>query len=146
MLGEALRKNKRTQASVEFYKHALDQDPTQFVYYARLGGVYIALGQTDQALEVFRRSVLRFPKLPEAHYFVGIAARAQADYDTAERELRKSLALQPENVNALAQLGFVLLERDRMTEAETFLRRDQQFRQVGFEARHHWQAQLPSRM
>src|SRR5437870_3450093 len=89
MLGEALRKNHRTPASVEFYKRALEQDATQFVYYARLGGVYITLGQPDQALAVFRRSVQRFPELPEAHYFIGIAARAQADYETAEGELRK---------------------------------------------------------
>jgi tetratricopeptide (TPR) repeat protein len=123
MLGEALRKNRRTEASVEFYKRALDQDPSKFVYYARLGGVYIVLGQPGPAGEVFRRGVLRFPKLAEAHYFAGISARAMADYDTADAELRKSLALETNNVNALAQLGFVLLERDRMTEAETVLRR-----------------------
>ena len=123
MLGEALRKNKRMQASVEFYKRALDQDASKFVYYVRLGGAYIALGQPDRALEVFRRGVQHFPKLQEAHYFAGVAARAQADYDLAEAELRKSLALEPNNVNALAQLGLVLLERDRMAEAEAALRR-----------------------
>src|SRR5205807_9356158 len=71
MLGEVLRKNKRTEASVEFYQRALEQDTTQFVYYARLGGVYLALGQLDRAIEIFRRGALRFPTLPEAHYFVG---------------------------------------------------------------------------
>src|SRR6266850_3996724 len=71
MLGEALRKNRSTEASVEFYKRALDQDPSKFVYYARLGGVYILLGQTGQAAEVFRHGILRFPNLAEAHYFAG---------------------------------------------------------------------------
>lgn len=123
MLGEALRKNRRTSASVEFYKRALDQDASKFVYYARLGGAYIILGQPDQGLEIFRRGLQRFPNLPQAHYFVGVAARAQANYDLAETELRKSLELESDNVNTLAQLGFVLLERDRITEAEAMLRR-----------------------
>ena len=123
MLADLLRKNQRTKASVEFYRRAWEQDPTQYIYYARLGGVYLALAQIDQALEVFRRGALKFPSLPEAHYFAGIAARAQSDYDLAEIELRKSLALGPDNVNALAQLGVVLLERQRIAEAETVLRK-----------------------
>lgn len=123
MLGEALRKNSRAEASIAFYQRALDQDPGKFVYYARLGGAYVMLGQSEEALEVFRRGQKRFPKLPEAHYFVGIAARAKADYDLAEAELRKSFALRPDNVDTLAQLGFIVGERDRQLEAEKLLRR-----------------------
>jgi tetratricopeptide (TPR) repeat protein len=122
MVGEGLRKNHRASESVEFYRRAFQQDPSKFVYYARLGGVYLVLGQFDQAREVFSLGLHRFPSLPEAHYFLGIAARGAADYEQAEAELRKSLSLEPNNVNALAQLGFVLLERDRMAEAETKLR------------------------
>jgi tetratricopeptide (TPR) repeat protein len=123
MLGEALRRNRRSSASVEFYQRALEQDASKFVYYARLGGVYIMLGRTEQAVEVFRQGVLRFPNLSEAHYFAGVAARAAANYETAAGELRKALALEPDNVNALAQLGFVLLERGQMPEAESVLQR-----------------------
>jgi len=123
MLGEALRKNQRTRASIDFYRRALEQDPSKFAYYARLGGVYIVLGEGDQAAAVFHRGLVRFPNLPEAHYFSGVAARAAADYTLAEAEMRKALELEPDNVNALAQLGFVLIERDRMTEGETALRR-----------------------
>ena len=123
MLGEALRKNRRTQGAAEFYKRALEQDETKFAYYARLGGTYIVLGQLDQALDVFRRAEKRFPQSAEAHYFVGIAARGRGDYDLAETELRMSLVLEPDNVNALAQLGFVVLGRDRVDEAERLLRR-----------------------
>ncbi|HZI47355.1 MAG TPA: tetratricopeptide repeat protein, partial [Pyrinomonadaceae bacterium] len=122
MLGEALRKNKQIRDSVQFYERALDQDPSQFAYYARLGGVYIALRESDRAFKIFSQGLERFAKLPEAHYFVAISARARGDYDLAESELRQSLALAPANVNALAQLGFILLERDRLTEAEATLR------------------------
>jgi len=123
MLGESSRKNHHASASVEYYRRALEEDPSKFVHYARLGGVYIVLRLPDQAREVFHLGVQRFPSLPEAHYFLGIAARAAADYGQAEAELRKALLLEPNNVDAMAQLGFILLERDRTAEAETALRR-----------------------
>jgi Flp pilus assembly protein TadD len=123
MLGEVLRKNQRTHSAVEFYQRALDQDSTKFTYYARLGGTYFLLGQHDRALEVFQRAAQRFPKMAEAHHFVGVAARAQADYGLAEAEFRKSLVLRPDNVDTLAQLGFIVGERDRFEEAEKILRR-----------------------
>jgi len=122
MLGEALRKNRRSEPAIEFYQAALNQDATKFVYYARLGGAYLQLGQLDRALEVFGRALQRFPRLPEAHYFVGIAARARADYARAESEFRESLRLRPRNVDTLAQLGFIVGERDRYAEAEELLR------------------------
>jgi tetratricopeptide (TPR) repeat protein len=123
MLGEALRKHRRTAAAVEFYQRALDQDGSILAQYTRLGGAYIVLRQPQQALDVFTRAAKHFPQSPEAHYFVGVAARAGADYDLADREFRLSLTLQPDNVNALAQLGFVLQERDKTVEAERTLRR-----------------------
>lgn len=123
MLGEALRKNQRLQAAIVFYKLALDQDATKFVYYARLGGAYVVLRLPEQALDVFRRAETRFPNLPEAHYFLGVAARSRGDYNLAENEFRKALSLEPDNVNALAQLGFIVGERDRFSEAERLLRR-----------------------
>lgn len=123
MLGEALRRNRRTQASVDFYRRALDQDPEKFVYYARLGGAYLLLVQHDQALEVFQRAVQRFPNLAEAHYFSGLAARGKRDYVLAEAAFRQSLVLKPDNADALAQLGFIVGERDNLAEAEQLLRR-----------------------
>jgi Flp pilus assembly protein TadD len=54
---------------------------------------------------------------------VGVAARARADYGLAEAEFRKSLALRPDNVDTLAQLGFIVGERDHFDEAEKLLRR-----------------------
>jgi tetratricopeptide (TPR) repeat protein len=72
---------------------------------------------------VFRQAQTRFPNLPEAHYFLGVAARSRGDYSLAENEFRKTLSLEPDNVNALAQLGFIVGERDRYSEAEQLLRR-----------------------
>jgi tetratricopeptide (TPR) repeat protein len=123
MLAEELRKNGRVEDAKEFYERALDQDQEKLVHYVRLGGVLLLLGQNEKALEIFRRGAERFPATAEAHYFVAIAARGRGDYEMAETSLRKSLALQPDNPDALAQLGFVLGERARFAEAEQLLRR-----------------------
>ncbi|MFS8086511.1 MAG: tetratricopeptide repeat protein, partial [Acidobacteriota bacterium] len=123
MIGEELRKQRRYEGAAEFYELALKQDPAQLVYYVRLGGAYMLLVRYDRALEMFQRAAQRFPTSAEAQYFVGIAARGFGNFEVAETALRKSLALKEGNVDALAQLGFVIGESGRNAEAEKLLRR-----------------------
>jgi len=123
MIGEELRKQRRYEGAVEFYQKALAQDPQQLVYYVRLGGTYILMAQSDRAAGIFQQATERFPASAEAQYFAGIGARAVGNFELAETALRKSLALKDNNVDALAQLGFVLEQRGLDAEAEKFLRR-----------------------
>jgi tetratricopeptide (TPR) repeat protein len=131
MIGEELRKQRRYEGAIEFYQKALDQDAGQLAYYVRPAGTFMLLTRYDRALELFQKAAERFPKSAEAQYFVGIAARGLANLDLAEASFRKSLALKDGNVDALAQLGFVLDERGQIAEAEKVLRRA-----VATDARH----------
>jgi tetratricopeptide (TPR) repeat protein len=133
MIGEELRQQRRYEGAAEFYQRALKQDATQLVYYVRLGGTYMLLVRYDRALELFQLAAQRFPRSAEAQYFAGIAARGNGTLDVAEAALRKSLALRDRNVDALAQLGFVMGDRGRDAEAETLLRRA-----VALEPRHFY--------
>jgi tetratricopeptide (TPR) repeat protein len=133
MIGEELRKQRRYEGAVEFYELALKQDAAQMVYYVRLGGTYMLLVRYDRALELFQRAAQQFPAAAEAQYFVGIAARGYGTLEVAEAALRKSLALRDGNVDALAQLGFVVGDRGRDAEAEKLLRRA-----VALEPRHFY--------
>ncbi|HSP61975.1 MAG TPA: tetratricopeptide repeat protein, partial [Pyrinomonadaceae bacterium] len=123
MIGEELRKQRRYEGAAEFYARALKQDASQLVYYVRLGGTYMLLVRYDGALELFQRAAQRFPGSAEAQYFVGIAARGHGTLEVAEAALRKSLDLKDGNVDAWAQLGFVVGDRGRDAEAEKLLRR-----------------------
>ena len=96
---------------------ALKQDASQLVYYVRLGGTYMLLVRYDRALDLFQRATKQFPASAEAQYFVGIAARGYGALEVAEAALRDG------NVDALAQLGFVVGDRGRDAEAEKLLRR-----------------------
>ncbi len=123
MIGEELRKQRRYEGAAEFYNLALAQDSSKIVYYVRLGGVYMLLVQYDKALELLERAARRFPNKPEIFYFIGVAARGRGAFETAETALRKSLALRPDDVDTLAQLGFIVGERGNFAEAEKLLRR-----------------------
>jgi tetratricopeptide (TPR) repeat protein len=123
MIGEELRKHRRYEGAAEFYELALKQDAAQLVYYVRLGGAYMLLVRYNRALEIFQRAARLFPGSAEAQYFIGIAARGYGNLEVAEAALRKSLVLRESNVDALAQLGFVLGDRGRDAEAEMLLRR-----------------------
>jgi tetratricopeptide (TPR) repeat protein len=133
MIGEELRKRRRYEGAAEFYQKALDQDAGQLVYYVRLGGAYMLLVRYDRALELFQRAAKRFPASAEAQYFVGIAARGYGNFALAEAALRQTLTLKDGNVDALAQLGFVVGEGGRNAEAEKFLRRA-----IGIDPRHFY--------
>ena len=123
MIGEELRKQRRYAGAAESYERALKQDAAQLVYYVRLGGTYMLLVRYDRALELFQRAAQLFPGSAEAQYFVGIAARGYGALDVAEAALHKSLVLRDGNVDAWAQLGFVVGDRGRDVEAEKLLRR-----------------------
>ena len=123
MLGELLQKHQRFESARDSYERALQQDLSHPVYYARLGGAYIALGQFEQALGVFQRAGQRFPEDADMHYFIALAARGMADYELAQAALRKSLLLKPNHVDALALLGAIFSDRGNAAAAERLLRR-----------------------
>jgi tetratricopeptide (TPR) repeat protein len=123
MLAELLLKHKQYESARDFYERALQQDASQPVYYARLGGIYILLGISARALDVFKRAVQRFPENADMRYFLALAARGTGDFDLALTAVRKSLSLKANQVDALALLGTILSDRGNIAEAEASLRR-----------------------
>ncbi len=123
MLGELLSRQQNFVAAKDFYERALRQEPARPVHHVRLGGVHLLLGDTPKALEIFRQAAERFPRDAEIQYFVGMAARATADYDLSLSALQKSLDLRADNADALALMGAIKAERDDFAAAEKLLRR-----------------------
>src|SRR6266446_1571605 len=134
MLGELSAKHQDYSAARDYYERAWRQDPTLSVYYIRLGGVYLLLGNPNQALKIFQSAAERFPTIAEVHYFAAIAGRGVGNYDLALAELQKSLALQPNSADSLALSGAINLDRANPLEAEKLLRRALTFNQQHFNA------------
>ena len=88
-------------------------------------GVYNSLGlvaagrkQYAQAVELFERSIKLKPEEAEPHLNLGAAYRHLGMPGPAERELRRALALSPLDYRILNDLGQLLLEAGRVSEAE----------------------------
>ena len=136
MLGELAAKRQDYSAARDYYERAWRQDPTLSVYYIRLGGVLLLLGNVNQALKIFQSAAERFPAIAEIHYFTAIAARGVGNYDLALVELQKSLSLQPNSADSLALSGAINLDRANLAEAEKLLRRALIFNQQHFNAQY----------
>ena len=60
---------------------------------------------------------------PALYYLDGYSARAAGDYDDALVAFRRALAIEPDNAEVLANVGFIASERGQDEEAERLLRR-----------------------
>jgi tetratricopeptide (TPR) repeat protein len=67
-------------------------------------------GQYDEALELLREGLARYPAAVELHVGVGYARLAREEFAWARRSFEESLILDAEHEDALAGLGEVLLK------------------------------------
>lgn len=80
-------------------------------------------GEYEEALRVLREGLSLYPNCVELHVGMGFAHLAREDFVWAKRALETSLVLDPENEDALAGLGEVLLRfGERKAALETFQR------------------------
>jgi tetratricopeptide (TPR) repeat protein len=122
MLGELFTKYKRYADAKTYYELVLKNDSTKPVYYVRLGGIYLFLKDFENALKIFKKGTESFPKIPELHYFLAIAARGLGNFDLALAETKKSLAIK-ETADSYSLFGVIMADRNEIVEAEKSLRK-----------------------
>jgi tetratricopeptide (TPR) repeat protein len=83
------------------------------------GWAEAALGRLEDALRSFRRAVELPPGTPEAHWGLGAIHQARRDSDAAIACFERALALRPDYVAALNDLGVALKDCGRLPEAPT---------------------------
>jgi tetratricopeptide (TPR) repeat protein len=93
-LVELLRKAKRSEAAVE---QALI-----------VANTYFRLGQTNKALEEYRRIQSWAPATPKLHQEYGQALLKLERWEAAQSEFRRAVQLDPQNPVALAQLNLTM--------------------------------------
>jgi tetratricopeptide (TPR) repeat protein len=110
-LGLALAKAGRLDEAKAMFAKAAELDPAGAgKYYYNLGALLLDRGQTDAAVEQFKKAVTVAPSYPEAHFQYATALLGKATADSSGRisapeaadELRKYLALAPNGPNAAA--------------------------------------------
>jgi len=89
-----------------------------------------AYGNSDfqpRAITEFRKALEENPRLPEAHYLLAAVLLAtgadQSHIDSAEAEVKKELAISPDDAKTYAALGRLAIIQNNYPEAETYLRK-----------------------
>lgn len=83
----------------------------------QLAASLLAQGDALHAGTLLEHGLQIHPGEPALHYLLGNALRVQGKLESAERELRSVLTVDPAHINAAASLAFLLRELGRMGEA-----------------------------
>lgn len=101
------------------------QDPDQLHKVLRLdAALYMSEHRFTQAAQTFSHALQQAPDDPDLLYGRGLAYAEAGKVDAAVTDLRRLLALQPDNIDAMNALGYTLADANRdLDEAETLLKK-----------------------
>jgi Flp pilus assembly protein TadD len=102
------------------YRESLAIEPQPAIY-SDLGFVLERQGMTEEASELYRKSLELDPESASAHYNLAASLARRGELTEAERHFRAALAENP-NAQTSTGLGFVLAQQGRTDEAIATLR------------------------
>ena len=102
---------------------ALGLEPTSVNAMQELFALYDAQGRAQDLEPRLRAALSRDPRSAMHHNWLGLIAKRRGDLKGAEAEFQKALALAPDLVGVMANLGSLLLQQERAGEAVELLTR-----------------------
>jgi tetratricopeptide (TPR) repeat protein len=105
------------------YRKALEHQPGHPEATIPLCRLMLDKGEVDTAVERLELLLITWPEKAEAHLVLGLAEEGRARFVEAEAHLRRSVELNPNEMQALYHLGRVLIRLGRREEARTYLSR-----------------------
>jgi tetratricopeptide (TPR) repeat protein len=132
--------NKRTEEAftkgIEYFRQAIEHDPSYALAYAGLGDSYNLLGASEifppkEAFPKAKTAAMRALEidntLAEAHTSLAyVKFRFDWDWSSAEREFKRAIELNPAYPTAYHWYAFYLAEMGRLDEARTAIRKAQE--------------------
>lgn len=112
-LGNLYRSDEPEKA-MKYYEDALRLDPYFFEVIIDLANLYDDIGRYDEALSLYQRAVIKYPKAPEAYYNLGVFYERRGDITSAVMNYNKALSLKSDYIEPK--------ERLRIIEDQTILR------------------------
>jgi len=126
------------EAAGDFFRLALQDDPSSAEALYGLGSVYLEQQKTTEARESFERALqlhASYPgTLPNAWNNLGILAAREGRTDEAIRNFQRALQIDPDHPIALENLGSAYRQQKRWEDAKTVLQRAVQLRPESPEA------------
>jgi len=109
LLGSALQQAHRFDEATQEYERALAMDPDNPYVEVNLAKIYAYQKKTDKALVLFKKGIPQFEDDdPSAFYMYATALKNAGKLTEAESNIRKSLELDPKNIDAHRLLAEIL--------------------------------------
>jgi len=124
LLGTIYQKQWRWPDAENEFKTALDLTPNDAKAHVGFANFLLSQGQIDEALDWAKRGRKLDPAAVSAPGELAWILFFARRYEDAERELRATLAVKPDQTTALWYLGFVLIADGRAGEAIPVLEKD----------------------
>jgi tetratricopeptide (TPR) repeat protein len=95
---------------VELLREAIAADPTRFDLYLHLAGLYEGQQKYREAMQVLTGVENKFQSDPRLHFRIGILHDKLGEKDQLVERMKKTLALTPDDPQALNYLGYSYVE------------------------------------
>ncbi|MCI0457426.1 MAG: tetratricopeptide repeat protein [Gemmataceae bacterium] len=116
-LGRTLEKRGAVEQAMGIYLQALQNDPGRADAVARLAVLHDLQGEFAASAPLYKKAVAAQPNNADYHCNQGYSFYLQQRWPEAEAALRRALSLAPEHARAQNNLGLVLAQTGRHTEA-----------------------------
>jgi tetratricopeptide (TPR) repeat protein len=117
LAGLSWRQSRMYDGPEILYRTTIESDPACWRAHENLGIALVRGGQTDAAVDSFRRVLQIAPDCAEAHEMLGLILARRGRVDEAIAHLRRALKLKPHLSTAHYNLGNILLGRGQAVEA-----------------------------
>jgi protein O-GlcNAc transferase len=115
-------RGERVAEAIEQFRLAVQVAPQNGGYLANLGYGLLREGRVGEALKCLEEAARLTPNSVETRFYLGLAQRANSDFDQAERTMRQALSAAPGFGPARHELNKLLYEAGRIEEAQAVLR------------------------
>jgi tetratricopeptide (TPR) repeat protein len=109
--------------TLEQYKQILQLNPESAQAYMLAGEASDGLGDTTQAISLFRAAEKASPHEPDVHFGLGYLLWTQHLFDEAESEFKLEVEDNPNHAQALAYLGDIAIKKNDEASALDYLNR-----------------------
>jgi len=113
----------RTEKAEEAFRKALAKDPAALPPMEELFVLYDRQGKVPRLIPELRAAIRKEEGSFMHHNWLGLIAKRRGDLKVAEAEFHRALAIAPDLVGVMANLGSLLLQQERAGEAVELLTR-----------------------
>jgi tetratricopeptide (TPR) repeat protein len=116
-LANLLYANGQWEEAIQEYRQVLEKQPQSLDVWLRLGEMLREMERSQEALAVYEEALQKARSPGTQHHLQGVMALCHRDYDTAIRELKRAVELEPQKVLHQHTLARTLLQAHHYPEA-----------------------------